>query len=71
MEKRFTNKRLVKKLMDTKGIDMISITSTLVIVQVAKSFTPEKAKELCRELGQENFKAATKNGDNYIVFKRF
>lgn len=71
MEKRFTNKRLVKKLMDTKGIDMISITSTLVIVQVAKSFTPARAEDLCCELGHSDFKAATKNGDNFIIFKRF
>ena len=58
---RLTNKRLVKFLMDYRGI-----------VQVSKKFTPAQAEELCRKVGHTNdFKAATGAGNNYIIFPRF
>lgn len=72
MEKRIVNKKLVNRLMDTKGIEMISITAQNVVVQVNHKFTPKMADDLVRELGhQKDAKAATRQGDNYIVFTRF
>ena len=46
MNPRLTNKKLVKALMDTKGLDMISITSATIVVQVSDKFTPKMAEEL-------------------------
>lgn len=69
---RLTNKRLVKFLMDYRGIEMISITDRNIVVQVSKKFTPAQAEELCRKVGQANdSKAATGSGNNYIIFPRF
>ena len=62
MEKRVVNKKLVARLMDTKGIEMISVTSQNVVAQVSAKFTPKMADDLVRELG---------HGANYIVFSRF
>lgn len=72
MEKRVVNKKLVARLMDTKGIEMISVTSQNVIAQVSAKFTPKMADDLVRELGHErDAKAASQAGANYIVFSRF
>lgn len=72
MENRLTNKRLVKKLMDAKGIEMISITKTAVAVQVSKKFTPANADELCEKVGQPNaVRRTTKEGHNFLLFARF
>ena len=72
MNPRLTNKKLVKALMDEKGIDMISIAQSTIVVQVSKNFTPAKAKELCKRLGHTNdVKAATKEGLNYMIFPRY
>ncbi|MBQ8223970.1 MAG: hypothetical protein IJZ86_01205 [Bacteroides sp.] len=71
MNPRLTNKRLVKTLMDTKGIDSITITSKAVVVQVDKNFTPGKGQELCNKVGHDDFKVMTREGHNYIVFPRF
>jgi hypothetical protein len=72
MNPRLTNKKLVKALMDVKGIDMITVSSVNVLVQVSKSFTPAKAEELCKRLGHTNdVKAATKEGLNYMIFPRY
>lgn len=73
IDSRLTNKRLVKRLMDTKGITMISITDSLVLVQCAKDFTPLKARELIHDLGHD-FDARTRRGpkeEKLIVFPRF
>lgn len=72
MNPRLTNKKLVKALMDTKGLDMITITSVNVLVQVSKKFTPAMADELCGRVGHKmDAKAATKDGLNFIIFPRF
>ena len=72
MNPRLTNKKLVKALMDTKGLDMITITSANVLVQVSNKFTPAKADELCKSVGHDkDAKAATKDGLNFIIFPRF
>lgn len=72
MNQRLTNKKLVKVLMDTKGLDMISITSVTIVVQVSKKFTPAMAEELCRRVGhQTDVKAATRDGLNFMIFPRF
>lgn len=72
MNPRLTNKKLVKALMDVKGIDMITVSSVNVLVQVSKNFTPAKAEELCKRLGHTNdVKAATKEGLNYMIFPRY
>lgn len=72
MNPRLTNKKLVKALMDVKGLDMITITSTNVLVQVSNKFTPAKADELCKSVGHDmDAKAATKDGLNFIIFPRF
>lgn len=69
---RIINKRLVRFLMDYRGIDMISVTAKNVVVQVSKKFTPAQAEELCRQVGHtDDFKAATGAGNNYIIFPRF
>lgn len=67
-----TNKRLVKALMDTKGIDMITISSDTVVAQVSKKFTPAMAHELCQKVGHAaDAKAVTSEQNNYIIFPRF
>lgn len=71
MNQRLTNKRLVRALMDAKGIDGITITSKAVLVQVSPKFTPAQAQELCDKVGHKDFKAATQGGHNYIVFPRY
>ncbi len=71
MQKKMTNKRLVKHLMDTKGLNSILVLKDSVCVEVEPTFTPAQAEELCREVGHTDFKAATKDGHNYIVFKRW
>lgn len=72
MNPRLTNKKLVKALMDTKGLDMISITSATIVVQVSDKFTPKMAEELSNRLGHTNdVKAATRNGVNYMIFPRY
>lgn len=72
MNPRLTNKKLVKALMDTKRIDMISITSATIVVQVSDKFTPKMAEELSKQLGHINdVKAATRDGVNYMIFPRF
>ena len=72
MNQRLTNKRLVKALMDEKGIDMISIAKATVVVQVSKNFTPAKAEDLCKRFGHTNdVKAVTKEGLNYMIFPRY
>lgn len=71
MDKKLTNKRLVRYLMDTRGVKSICITDKVVCVQFHTSFTPAKAEELCKQLGQTDFKAVRRNQENYIVFKRF
>ena len=72
MEKRLTNKRLVRKLMDKGGYDMISINKDVVLFEANEKMTPEKAYQLCQELGQPDARyITTKEKKNYIVFKRF
>lgn len=72
MNPRLTNKKLVKALMDAKGIDMISIAKATIVVQVSKSFTPAKAEELSASLGHaDDVKAATREGINYMIFPRY
>ena len=72
MNPRLTNKKLVKALMDTKRIDMISITSATIVVQVSDKFTPKMAEELSKQLGHTNdVKAATRDGVNYMIFPRY
>lgn len=71
MNPRLINKRLVKFLMDAKGIDVISITKKQVVVQVSPTFTPAKAEELGRRVGQPDSRTRTVDGLNYIVFSRY
>ena len=71
MQKKLTNKRLVRRLMDTKGLNSIMILQDVVCVEAEPTFTPSQAEELCKVLGHTDFKAATKDGHNYIVFKRW
>ena len=72
MNPRLTNKKLVKALMDVKGLDMITVTSANVLVQVSNKFTPAKADELCKSVGHDkDAKAATKDGLNFIIFPRY
>ena len=67
MNPRLTNKKLVKALMDEKGIDMISIAQSTIVVQVSKNFTPAKAEELCNLkvekliLGGKDYKELSEN----------
>lgn len=69
---RLTNKRLVKALMDAKGIDMITIAKATIVVQVSPNFTPAKAEALSASLGHaDDVKAATREGINYMIFPRF
>lgn len=71
MQKRLTNKRLVKHLMDTKGLNSITILKDAICVEAEPTFTPLQAEELCKEVGHSDFKVATKDGHNFIVFKRW
>lgn len=71
MQKRLTNKRLVKFLMDVKGLDSITVLANAVCVQAKPDFGPAQAMQLCAEVGHEDFKAATRGGHNYIIFKRW
>ena len=71
MNPRLTNKRLVKRLMDTRGIEMISITPTNVVVQVKSSFTPAMGRDLIADIGHESdAKMTTRDGSNYIILLR-
>lgn len=71
MQKKMTNKRLVKHLMDTKGVASITVLPDVVCVEFKPTFTPTLAENLVKEVGHDDFKAATKGGHNYIVFKRW
>ena len=68
---RLKDRRLVRALMKAKGLKMISITATAVLVQVNERFTPEQADELCRSVGQEGARRVTDKGNNFILFARF
>ena len=69
---RLTNKQLVRKLMSARGIEMITITTTAVLVQINKALTPRQADELCASVGQPN--AAHREdskGHQFLIFSRF
>ena len=68
---RLKNLRLVRALMKAKGLKMISITATSVLVQVNERFTPEQADALCSSVGQDGARRVTDKGNNYIIFARF
>ncbi|MEG1861005.1 MAG: hypothetical protein RR206_04870 [Bacteroidaceae bacterium] len=72
MNKRMTDKRLVKYLMDCRGIEMISINRQGIVVEAGKRFTPADAERICLETGhRDDAKAATSGGRNFIVFPRY
>lgn len=71
MNKRLTNKRLVRFLMDYKGLELITVSKTYVLVEVSKRFTPSDGEELCRLVGHPDARPATSEGRNFISFKRF
>ena len=72
MNKKLTNKVLVKHLMNVRRIEMISISSANIIVQVTDKFTPAMGEKLIEEVGhQHTARLASKDGNNYIVFPRF
>ena len=69
---RLTNKQLVRKLMSARGIEMITITTTAVLVQIKNTLTPRQADELCALVGQPN--AAHREdskGHQFLIFSRF
>lgn len=68
---RLTNKRLVRRLMDTKGVEEIFVAKDKVQVKVCKGFTPERARQLVHELGHESARSASKDGENYLIFARW
>ena len=68
---KLTNKRLVRRLMDTKGIEEIFINKENVLVKVSATFTPDRARLLVHELGHEKARAASKDGENYLIFERW
>lgn len=71
MNPRMTNKRLVKRLMDARGIEMISITPDNVVVQVKSSFTPAMCRDLIADIGHESdAKMTSREGSNYIILPR-
>ena len=71
-QKKLVNKRLIKFLMDVRRVEMISITSNTIIVQVSPKFTPEMGNQLLTEVGhQDTARPAVKDGSNYIIFPRY
>ena len=68
---KLTNKRLVKCLMDTKGIDIITVTEDKVLVEVGGTFTPEDGLSLVRKVCHSRYQPVTRNGKNYIILERY
>ena len=68
---KLTNKRLVKCLMDTKGIDIITVTKDKVRVEVGGTFTPEAGLSLVRKVGHSRYQPVTRNGKNFIILERY
>lgn len=65
------NKRLVAYLMDLpKKIAIVTVDRTNVVAQVTKNFMPADLPELSEAVGQHP-RAATQEGLNYLIFKRF
>lgn len=55
--KTFSGKRLVKYLMDKKGVDTIFIEKkkNRIVALVNKSFTPAQAEQMCKDVGRSEF----------------
>ena len=68
---RKTNKKLVKLLMDKKGIDIITITKDKVLVEVNEKFTPEMGLSLVKEIGHTTYQPVSRGGKNYLLLDRF
>lgn len=68
---KLTNKRLVKCLMDTKGIDIITVTKDKVLVEVGDTFTPKDGLSLVRKVGHSQYQPVTRNGKNFIILERY
>lgn len=71
VDSRLINKRLVKCLMDIKGIDLITITKDKVLIEVSPKFTPEDGMRLVRKVGHTRYKPVSKDGKNYLVLERY
>jgi len=75
MEKRLTNKRLVKYLMDAKNIDSITITSKYVAVTIGRNFSQLEVPRMIADIGQTpktSSEVDPKSGViyHYLVFSR-
>lgn len=68
---KLTNKRLVKCLMDTKGIDIITVTKDKVLIEVCAKFTPEDGIKLVQKVGHTKYQPVARNGKNYLILERF
>ena len=63
------NKKLVSYLMDHKHIDQISIGRDWVCITCNKNFLPSEVQEMIQTVGAIP-KATSKDGHNYLIFKR-
>ena len=68
---RLTNKRLVKYLMDKKGIDYITISVDKIAITVSKKFKPIDGENLVREIGHTKFYPTVKDGKNILILERY
>ena len=68
---KLTNKRLVKCLMDTKGIDIITVTKDKVLVEVEDTFTPKDGLSLVHKVGHSRYQPVARNGKNFIILERY
>lgn len=68
---KLTNKRLVKCLMDTKGIDIITVTKDKVLIEVGSKFTPEDGIKLVQKVGHTKYQPVARDGKNYLILERY
>lgn len=68
--KPFSDKKLVKYLLDKKGVDNILIDKTKIVILVDKKFTPQDGLRLCQDVGRTEYKPFRKKDVNGIVFDR-
>ena len=70
-EARKTNKRLVKFLMDIRGIETMTITDQSIAMTFKKEFTPEDGERLIKKIGHTQFKAVRLKDKNMMVISRW
>lgn len=71
MPNKLIDKRLVRKLMDVKKIDAITITKDKIAITVNPKFTPEDGNRLIQSIGHTSFLPVTRNGKNYLILDRY